>query len=239
MKVPMNRATEIAMILGGLSICAVCFAGFSALSGVPVSDVPGHGALGPAQEEGADDVPMTEPPRAAKVRTESDIIESGLGSLGAWSLPAPYTARELRTLVDELKAKLLVLERREKELQKREQELDIEKDSLAERYESIEQMRTELERYKEELDLRERVIAVKEGDEAQRETAQWRRVAQVMAALQPEEAARKIVQYSAEDAAKVLTELDGEKAGSILVLIPDDRFREYLDAYSGESGVRK
>jgi flagellar motility protein MotE (MotC chaperone) len=203
-----------------------------------MSEVPGIGALFPEPEEedpAAKEEKVSPKPR----RSENEIIQSGLGSLGVWSLPAPYTSEELRSLVDELKAKLLVADRREVDLSRREEDLELELETLSERYLGLEQMRAELEQYESELDLREDEVSSKEGLENERNLAKWRSVAPVLAMLEPEEAAKKIVRYPAKDAAEILHAMTDIKAGAILTSIPDENFREYLDAYSEKSSLRQ
>ncbi len=234
----MNRAIEIVvMALGGLSIFAVCFAGFSSLSGVPLSEVPGIGSLFPEPEETPSEARNTEPP--PKRRSDTEVIQTSLGSLGAWSLPAPYTARELRSLVDELKAKLLVLDRRERELERRQEDHEMEVETLQDRFASLEQLRTDLEQYESELNLREDEVTAMEGNQTERNLAKWRDVSTVLALLPAEEAAAKIVQYPPDDAAEILRAMTDTAAGSILTSIPDENFREYLDAYSEKNGAQK
>lgn len=237
----MNRIIEIvAMVLGGLSIFAVCFLGFSSLAGVPLHDIPGVGSLFPAPEEIEETAQEdSEPSEPTRHKDKTELIQSGLGSLGAWSMPAPYTAQELRSLVDELKSKLLVLDRREKNLVEREQNLELELETLRERFSALEQLRAELEQYESELDLREDEIQAQEGAQDERNRAKWESVAPVLASLSPEEAAKKIVRYSPENAAEILHAMTDTAASAILTSIPDENFRDYLDAYSEKSSVRK
>jgi len=232
----MNRVIEIvAMVLGGLSIFAVCFLGFSSLSGVPLSEIPGVGGLFP-EPQGPPPArePSRTPPRRES-KSDLQLIQSGLGSLSAWSLPAPYTAEELRSLVGELKAKLLVLDRREGELDEREQNLELELETLGERFTALEQLRSELEHYEAELDLREEELEAKERVRDERTRAKLQNMARVLSNLEPTEAAGKIVRYAPEDAAEILRAMEDPKASAILTAIPDESFSEFLEAYSETS----
>jgi len=232
----MNRVIEIvAMVLGGLSIFAVCFLGFSSLSGVPLSEIPGIGGLFPEPQEQPPAYEPAGPSRPRESKSDLQLIQSGLGTLSAWSLPAPYTAEELRSLVDELKAKLLVLDHREGELEEREENLELELETLRERFTALEQLRAELEQYESELDLREDELEAKEVVRDERNRAKWQSMAPVLSSLDPNEAARKIIRYAPEDAAEILHAMADAAASSILTSIPDESFRDYLDAYSEKS----
>lgn len=230
----MNRIIEIAAIfLGGASLFTVSFVGFAAMAGVPLREIPVFGGLVPEEAPAEALAPPPTVQRSPRPdRSDVEVIESGLGALGAWSLPAPYTADELRGLVEELKAKLLVLERREAEVTRREAEVEEQLETLAERFASLEALRAELEAYERELDLRAEEVRAAESRSQEADLEKWRDVGTVLAALEPEEAATKLVQYPPDEAGIILRAMDETKAAAILNAVSTDRWKDYVDAYT-------
>jgi len=231
----MSKVIEIAaMTLGGLSLFAVCFLGFAVLSGTPLHQVAGIGRLFEPPpsltpefpEESADTGTRPSP------RPEDEVISSSIGVMGTWNLPSPYTQDELRSLTDELKGKLTVLELREQHLDDRELRLDDEASSIAERFESMERLRADLETFQRELELRELEVIRDETTTRDQATAQWRDIAVILADLKEEVAGQRLVEYPPEQAAAILRAMTPADASTVLNAIDPGRWKEYVDAYT-------
>lgn len=222
-----------AMLLGGLSLFAVSFVGFSVVSGTPLRDVAVVGKL-------LDHEPLEEAPAGAAAletlpasrRTERQVIESSLGTLGTWSLPAPFTQEELRALADELQARLKTLDVRETQLDQRERDLESRDGEIAERYSTLEDMRKDLEAFKAELILREQEVRRDEGAREERESARWSGVARVIAGLEDEAAGRRLAAYGPEEAASILLAMDEARATEVLNQLEGERWKAFVNAYT-------
>lgn len=231
----MSKVVEIAaMALGGLSLFAVCFLAFAVLSGTPLHEIAGIGAFfepPPAPIPQASD-PSDDPADTPSDRTSDDVVSSGIGVMGTWNLPSPYTQDELRFLTDELKGKLTVLELREEHLDEREQQLNDEAATVAERFESLDRLRTELEKFERELELRELEVLRDEKTSKDSATAQWRDVATILADMDEETAGQRLVEYPPEQAAAILRAMKPEQASTVLNAIVQPHWKEYVDAYT-------
>ena len=237
----MNRIIEIAVLLaGGLSIFTVCFVGFVALSGQPMSEVAVIGKLFPAPEEG--DAAEGEPAAEEHAQSEPEheladaqVLDASLGVLGAWTLPSPYSTSELRMLSDEIKRKLRGLEERESALREREHATADREEDLLERGQTIDKLRAELELYEQELAEREQAVARREQAADDAEGARWAEIARVLAALEDEDAGQRLLEYSPADAAHILASLGDEaRASEILNQVQGPRWKEFVDAYTAE-----
>jgi len=232
----MNRLIELAaMLLGGLSLFAVAFVGFTVVSGTPMSEVPMVGSFfEPPQLETAPDDGEEEKERQERLaeRTDKEVIQASMGVLDVWSLPSPYTRTELQTLTDELKARMHRLDLQETELAEREARVQEQLDVVAERFETIESLRAQLDSYRDELELRAQEVERVESDADARREARWQRVAGVIANLDDEVAGARLSSYSPEDAAMILTAMDDGRAADLLNQLQGERWKEYVDAYT-------
>lgn len=231
----MSKVLEFsAMALGGLSLFAVCFLGFAVLSGTPLHEVAIIGGL--FEPPPPPTPPITEQPDGSTERPterpDQDVVSAGIGVMGTWNLPSPYTQDELRSLTDEIKGKLTVLELREEHLDERERQLGDEASSIAERFESLERMRTELEEFERELDLRELEVLRDEKTMKNQATAQWRDVATILADMDETTAGQRLVEYPPEQAAAILRAMTPEQASTVLNAVDPSRWKEYVDAYT-------
>ena len=232
----MNKAIEIvAILLGGLSLFTLCFLGFAALSGVPLKEVPVAGKLFQEEEAPAAAGPEAGPVAAGPApvrRTDHEVLTSSLGVLGTWSLPSPYSATELRSLTEELKSRLLLLDQREDVLAGREREVDEQFELLAERMKGLEALRGSLEAFEAELDLREQELIQGEKSKAIRDRARWKEIANVIGALPTDEGSQRLLEYTPEDAALLLRSMEAGAAGELINALPRERWQEYLNAYT-------
>lgn len=223
-----------AMVLGGLSLFAVSFVAFTVVSGGPLEDVAVIGKFFASSEEDSDSdepAPTTETPQE-KPKTNTEVVEASLGSIGVWSLPSPFTQTELRTLTDELKGKLQQLDLREADLERREKDLASDQEIVTERFTSLETMRKDLEAFKAELMLREQEVIRDEGAAEERENARWADVARVIAGLEDEVAGRRLISFPAEEAATILLAMEPERAAELLNQLEGDDWKSYVEAYT-------
>lgn len=231
----MSKVIETAaVILGGMSLFAVCFLGFALLSGTPLHQVAVIGNLFEPPEiptPGPTEAPA-ETEAGREQRPENEVISSSVGVMGTWNLPSPYTHEELRGLTDELKGKLTVLEMREGHLDEREQQLDEQTDTIAEHFESLERLRAELENFQRELELRELEVVRDEQTTRDQTTAQWRDVALILADLDEDVAGQRLVEYPPEQAAAILRAMTPEQASTVLNAVDPARWKDYVDAYT-------
>ncbi len=236
----MSKFIEIlAMALGGLSLFAVCFLGFTLASGKSLSDVPGLGGMvvEPDAEgavDGEPDAPTASRPQPAGPRTPHDIVQSSIGVMGAWGLPSPFTQVELKQLTDELKARRLELEDRERALEEREADVADRLAAIDERFDLLDRMREDLEAYERELELREQEVLRDEKARNQRVSQTWADRAVVFRGLDKNSAGVKMLDYEPAEAAQILHAMDPTEAAEILQAIPE-RWKEYLDAYASFS----
>jgi len=221
-----------AMALGGLSLLAVSFVAFTVFSGTPLDEVAVLSKLLHGQDAATE--PPTEPVEVApsKPRSNTDVVETTLGSLGAWTLPSPFTENELQTLTDELKTKLQRLDLRQADQDRREEELDADRKTVAERFDSLESMQKDLEAFKAELKLREQEVLRDEAAASERATARWTDVGRVIAALEDEAAGRRLSSFPPEDAARILLSMEPTRAAEILNQLEGDSWKDYVEAYT-------
>jgi len=238
----MNKSIEIAaLVLGGLSLFMVCFTGFAALSGKPLSQLPVVGSLfevepaDPAASPSKTREPV-ESAASARRQTDHEVLESNLGLLGAWTLPSPYSQSELQALTDDLKGRSFRLDQREQEIRARELQIAEQMRLSEERLAALEDLRASLERYEKDLSRREQALAKSEASSRQREDKRWLEVARLFDSLSGEEASSFLAEYEPDEAAEILRQLDPDQAAEILAglrSIPSVQdWRIYVDAYS-------
>ena len=237
----MGKFIEIlAMALGGLSLFAVCFIGFAVMSGKPLSGVPGLGSFleapetaAPSEAEG--EGATTEAPSTAgqptKRRTQQ-VIESAIGVMPAFDLPSPFTQVQLTSLVDDLKNTRSDLALREEAVNQREFEATEKERTLNERFQQLDGMRDRLMAFESELDLREQEVVRDEDAAAENAQVKWIETATVFAELEPITAGQRLIEYDPEDAAKILRAMDPTIATEILTVIPEDKWKVYIEAYA-------
>lgn len=231
-----------AMALGGLSLFAVSFVGFSVFSGRPLRDVALIGGLLPPADEAEATPPAGGPqssePPAQDARTERQVVEASLGTLGAWSLPSPFTPNELRTLTEELKARLARLDLRQAELERASAELEADREVIAERFGALEEMRKDLEAFKAELILREQEVLRDEGAARERENERWTSVARVLSGLEDEAAGRRLASFTPEEGAQILLGMEETRAAELLNQLEGKLWKDFVGAYTEARALR-
>lgn len=232
----MNKTIEIAaMILGGVSLFAMCFLGFAVVANVPLYDVAVIGKLFPEPEvneepaDGGDGGTGT--PSQPTYRPDSQLLAANMGVLSTWKLDSPFTQGELKALVEELKLKQVQLDQRIREMAQRELEADQREESVAERFAALEELRLELERYEERLIQREAEVNRDEGAAQEFEDQRWAGLAKLLAAQETSVAGPRLRRYSPEEAAKILRAMDDKYAAKLLNSFEGDAFLEYGEAY--------
>jgi uncharacterized protein (DUF3084 family) len=234
----MNRILEIfALAVGGVSLFTVALVGFTNLAGKDLSQVAVIGKLFPAppvEEAHEESAPV--PAEGSAELSDAAVVEASLGMLSAWTLPAPYSASELRVLTEEIKKKRGELEEREQTLARRERVVEADEHELAERSKTLEGLRSRIEELREELSEREVDLARREAALESGSEAGWSEVARVFAGIEETaQAAKKLQEYEPAEAAKILRTLgDDARAGEILNAVEGPSWKEYVDAYSAE-----
>ena len=233
----MSKVLEIAaMLLGGFSILAVCFFGFSLTAGVPLHELAIVGDLFEAPPEGQRPVaPAASPEPVPATRAPAEVLRSNLGVLGTWSLPSPYDEEELASLAAELKATNRLLEVRAGELDRRAQELDEEERLLGERFAALRELQRRLEDHEAELILREQEVQSQEGVAAEHRMRASADLARLFESLDAKAGASFLAALSAGEAAAVLRQMDVERAAELLDALRSQGgtdWKAYLEAYS-------
>jgi len=243
----MSKFIEIlAMVLGGLSLFSVAFVGFASMAGKPLNELPGLGGMFSPDEEASTEEPAPEmdpsgepqPRQPRERRTNQAVIETGIGVMGAWSLPSPFTQVELKGLADELKARKLQLDERAMDLDEREIEAGEKLRTVNERFEVLDRMRSDLEKFEQELELREQEVLRDEDAADQEEQRRWSDKAAVLEGLDPTNAATRLLDYDADDAAQILRSMEPDTATKILNALTADRWKEYVEAYTSAAPRR-
>ncbi len=238
----MNRILEIlALALGGTSLFALCFLGFASMAGVPMHDVAVLGKLFPEPAEHGEEgehatlvegtgQAVHEEPEFA---SDSQVIEASIGVLGAFSLAPPFSAEELKSLADKLKLKRTQLDVRLKDLEARSQELDGREEMLAEQFQALEELRGRLEAFEQELSVRAEEVSRAEAVASQEEERKWKKLAELLEGLDPEEAGKRITAYSPVEATQILRHFEEDLALQILNTLSGDKYLEYSEAWAG------
>jgi flagellar motility protein MotE (MotC chaperone) len=238
----MNRILEIAaMALGGLSLFAVCFLGFATMAGVPLHSVAVIGNLFPEPAAKPDYVATTggELEPAPRRPDPAAVYQSSLGVLGTWSLESPFSADELKSLVDEVKLKKEQLNVELKNVARRAGELDAREEALAEQYGALDELRARLEAFETELLMRSAEVERDEGAKAAQDDRTYKKLASLISGIQdPKEAGLRLTAYSPEEATKILLHLTPEKkALEILNTFSGDRYLAYSRAWAEAAGA--
>lgn len=188
-----------------------------------------HAAGGPG-EHGAKPLAQQPNPRA---------LEANVGVLGAFALPAPFSADELGDLQRELREAHHGAKERLSKIEERERALDDYERSLDQRYKELSELRQQLEKKELELSLREDEVKRDLDARNSREAASWRELAKFFEEGEPDTLAQKLVTYDPKEAVKILRALDDERAAALINAIPQDKYHEYLEAYRAQATREK
>lgn len=225
---------------GSFALLGGSFFAFAVLSGTPMSQIPGIGAVFPAPEEVPEEAA---PPEANDAREElagdrrstGQVYGRARGPLQAFLLDNPFSAGELEELADALKSERRALAVRENELAALRAELDEERRHYQELFAELEELRTALVERSEEQEARAEELARQRSDLAEVERASYRNLATVYAEGKASSAAGMLSQaYPPEKAALILSALDDERAAALLAEIhkaDPARGALYMDAF--------
>ncbi len=256
----MKPAVKYALMgVGGVALLFGSFVTFAALSGTPLHEVAiiknFVKAPAPGEEHAPGDATKTaEKPAdpgehasetAASAKGEHEAkstgkpdakaVEASVGVLGAFSLPAPFSADELGDLQRELREARSGAKERLAKIEEREHALDDYERALDQRYKELAELRQKLE--KKELDLSLREDEVKRDLDARsaREAASWKELAKFFEEGEPKDLAKNLASYDPRDAVKILRSLDDERASAIVNALPPEKYHEYLEAYRAQT----
>ena len=238
----MIRPVEIALLgTGGVALFSLCFVGFTALSGVPLSQVPLVSKVVPADGPptgviDAADLPAGEISPGPNVErapvAPEQVVQANLGVLGAFAVAAPFDRRELERLSDELKARDGDLGRREHELDLRERAVEDQLALLQERFDSLAALRAQLDQQAAELERRAAEVERDEEFAAQSGELRYAALARLFAEGEVEDAVTRLLRFDAAEAARILAKLEPTRADELLKAVPDAQFLDYAEAYA-------
>jgi flagellar motility protein MotE (MotC chaperone) len=161
-----------------------------------------------------------------------EALRRNAGLLGAFTLPAPFTATEFRALENELKDGIRENNLEREKLRVRQLELDEWEETLRTKQAELAEIRTRLENHEASLDLRQAELLRDENAKVEAEMQGWKALAKTYKGAKAEVNARNLELETPEDAALILLELSESQAGEILRLIePPSTRKEYMDAY--------
>lgn len=234
----MNSLPKLAGIAaGGMSLFFFAFVTFTALSGTPMHEVALIGGMfeAPAPPEDVDKEEdlsgVLPPPDPVDDKTQGEVLEASTNVLGTFVLPAPFSARELEQLQEDLKSKIIDYENRMRKLRQAEKTLEEREMLVEERYSELETLRTALQEFESELSLRSEEVARDEKARMAREKASWTTVARLFEKGDPEDLIAKLLTYSPEEAAKIFAGLSVDRVRLLTEALPVDRYQEYVNAY--------
>ena len=93
-------------------------------------------------------------------------------------------------------------------------------------------MRDVLENEAEALEVRAQEVSRDEAADADQKLEAWRTRAEMFQGASPKKVVSRLLTYEPEQAAIILQLLDTETANGLLAEIPDDRWKQYSDAYA-------
>lgn len=234
---------------GGVLLLGGSFVTFAALSGTPLHEVAilksfVHAPETPSSGESAAHAPVSEPKgeRASATSAESKVesaashadakaLQANVGVLGAFMLPAPFSANELADLQKALRTSSEDARRRLERVAARERELDEWEHALEQRNDELQELRRLLERKELDLSLREDEVTRDEKAKAARDAQSWAELAKFFSEGDPSELAKKLALFEPDEAVRILRALDDERASELVNALPADKYHAYLQAY--------
>ena len=222
------------MGLGGLSLFVCAFLGFAAMSGTPLSELAVIGPMFAVDESSNSELAalLEDSGPAPTISTAKQVIEANVGLLKVFALEPPFTSEELQTLAVNLKSAKLGYDERMRKLDEREATMGVREELLTEQFSALEEIRAELERYEEDLSLRSAEAGQDEKAQETTGDARWAEISNLFADGDPEELGARLMRYGAAEAAQILSNLKKDRAAILLNALPDDKWKEYVDAFS-------
>lgn len=250
----MNKVATYSLIgAGALALFSAAYIGFAKMHGAPMHELPVFGALFPAPEKPAEsEAPVgdehasaaTEPAppehtEAPKPAPAAQLREQKADLFSMFQLQSPYSADELRALVDGLKTKNQEAERRLAEMTAKEELVRDRLETIAEREKSLERIKTELDQKERELTAREEEVKSEEQKKSDSEEKSAKALGALFGEGEVEVLAPRLASYGAKEAARILVTLDPERAKELLDALPQARWREFAEAYTKLVAARK
>jgi len=232
---------NILLVVAGLVLFVGSFAAVALVSGRHPSEIPGLGLFVKAPEQAAV-VPAHEmrSPRAAPedVATEvpAPVAKASSGLVGAFVMPAPYSADEIERLQQALHTALAQAKGRVDELDRREKRAAEWEHSVEQRLSELAQLRTLLEQKETELRAREIQLAKDAQVKNERDEASWKEIAGFFEEGDPSDLAQRLAEFEPEKAAKILGNLDDSRARELVNGLPKEKYKPYLEAYRARKG---
>lgn len=213
----------VAFALGAIAITIGSYVTIGALTGTPMSDLPGIKAFVPAPPQApvveSREVPSVREELAQDRRGQVHVYEAASTPLKAFLMESPFDGSELQALEDRLQSRLEELDRRAEKLDARERELEQSFAHVETMYAEIEALRTEV--FEERATVETRADEVDANDRAQKEReAQWLETA---ASIYAEGKAKT-------SAGMLLAGKDAGQVARILNELGDERRRELMGA---------
>lgn len=238
------------LLLGG------SFVTFAALSGTPLHEVAilksfVHAPETSAEDKGDSHAPATskdehgdahEGEHAMSAESKSETksspspadakaLQANVGVLGAFMLPAPFSANELADLQKALRTSSDDAKKRLERVASRERELDEWEHALEQRNDELQEMRRMLEKKELDISLREDEVTRDEKAKAARDAQSWAELAKFFSEGDPSELAKKLALFEPNEAVRILRALDDERASELVNALPADKYHAYLQAY--------
>lgn len=237
----MNKLlVQIGYALGGLSLFVATFFVFALFSGTPLHEMALLDKIvqppaEPEPQEVIEEEPVAGPTPPVET-PPADPVARAAGILGVFQIPSPLSAEELGALARELESRRTELDARLAEVQSREERLAVREEALEARYEELARLRKMLEDLENELQLRREEVEAAEAARQASEVERWKRVAKWFEEGEVEDLVRQLTQFSPDEAALILRNLPDPRAGELLRAMPEERYREYVDAYMRAPG---
>jgi Skp family chaperone for outer membrane proteins len=235
---------NILLVGAGLLLFAGSFAGVALVSGRHPSEIPGLSWIARKPLEAPAQVPPHEMPAprkapdegASAVQQVEPALASAGGLLGAFVMPAPYTASEIHELQQSLRKALVDAQSRLVEVERREKRAAEWEHSVEQRRGELAQLRTLLEQ--KEAELKGREIALRKEAQAKdaRDEASWKEIAGFFEEGDSDELGARLAEFEPEKAAKILGHLEDSRARELVNALPKDKYKAYLEAYRARKG---
>ena len=211
------------------------FVGFAKLSGAPMHTLPIVGGffetpLDDASVAGIED----DYDRNTPARSVEHEVQVGANVLGAFVLPSPYTAEQIKDLEMQLKGKLRDAQLELDRMSLRRIELDERETALQDRWAELQELRNTLERFEEDLNQRAAEIERDEVARDEKERAALQDLAKVFETGEPDDLVEKLKAHGEKDAAKLLSMMDVERAAELLRAMDAETSVRFSKAYTAE-----
>ncbi|MBK7642523.1 MAG: hypothetical protein IPJ19_05655 [Planctomycetes bacterium] len=241
---------------GAIALLFGSFVTFSALSGQPLHKIailknfvkaPDEPAEPDTNEHGGDTAehdpqtqghgsetePAAEPHEQPKLASKEDLkaLEKSVGVLGAFTLPSPFSSDELTDIQQAMKSKNRNLDTRETKVAQRERELDDREHDLDERQQELSALRKRLADKESELQMLSAEVERDSAARNARDAASWKEISKFFEEGDPKDMAGKLLAFAPAEAAKILRSLDDERASALVNALPEQNYRDYIEAY--------